>query len=49
MFLLLILSTSALTLEKLSGPCSFWFRLVHVGSDCILIFQIFHDAASKQL
>ena len=48
-FFSLIFKPSALTFEKSSGPRSLWFRLVHVRSDCILTFQIFHDASSKDL
>jgi hypothetical protein len=48
--LLMIPRTSALTFEKLRGPCSLWLRWVHVRiRQNILTFQIFHEAASKHL
>jgi hypothetical protein len=38
-----------LRFEKVGGPRLLCFRLIHVRNDYILIFQIFHDATSKDL
>ena len=43
----------ALKFKKFSRPCTLWFwpwfRLLYDRTNCILIFQIFHDATSKDL
>ena len=48
-FSLLSSCHSALMSEKLARPRFVWFRWVHVRTNCILTFQIFHDATSKHL
>jgi hypothetical protein len=39
----------ALMFEKVSGPLLLWLGVVYVRTDCILLFQIFRNAASKNL
>ena len=39
----------ALMFEKVSGLLLLWLGVVYVRSDCILTFQIFHEATSKHL